>query len=186
MKIMPSIWRILWKVPIVALAVVIGSMAASQAGWSGAELVLNAPSIGIGTFTTNLLFSVGVAITVGTGVLVQRIAKPILWVMVPILVYCAAVLGAWNGVVSDFDATRGAAIKHRYANAYALEHMSERGRFLSCQDARIQLTEDAKAVCTHALNVAPGQRIPGSDHRCGLLGMFSCFSTAPDNKQSNP
>jgi hypothetical protein len=77
-----------------------------------------------------------------------------------------------------FDATRGEAIKYHLANAYALEHMSERGRFLSCQDSRIELTDDAKAVCGRALNPAPGERIPGSEHGCGFLGMFGCFSTA--------
>jgi hypothetical protein len=98
--------------------------------------------------------------------------------MVPILLYSALVLGAWNGLASDFDATRGEAIKYHLANAYALEHMSERGRFLSCQDNRIELTEDAKAVCVSALNLASGERIPGSEHRCGFLGMATCFNTA--------
>jgi len=34
-----------------------------------------------------------------------------LWVMVPILLYFVVVPGVWNGVVSDFDATRGAVMK---------------------------------------------------------------------------
>lgn len=38
-------------------------------------------------------------------------AYPILWVMVPILLYFVVVPGVWNGVVSDFDATRGAVMK---------------------------------------------------------------------------
>ncbi|HTB18986.1 MAG TPA: hypothetical protein VK708_12775, partial [Bryobacteraceae bacterium] len=75
------------------------------------------------------------------------IAKPVLWFMVPICLYSALVMGAWNGFASDFDGTRGNAIKHHMANAYALAHMSEKGRFLSCQDDRIELTDDAKAVC---------------------------------------
>lgn len=106
--------------------------------------------------------------------------------MVPIMLYSALVLGAWNGFASDFDATRGEAIKHHFANAYALDHMSERGRFLSCQDNRIELTDDAKAACVRALNPAPGERIPGSEQRCGFLGMFSCYKTAPEkNKKAN-
>jgi hypothetical protein len=123
MKIMPSVWKILWKTPVVVGALVIGSIAANQAGWSGAELIVNRH---VGEFITDLLFSLGTAISFATVLLVQRIAKPILWVMVPILLYSAVVLGVWDGVLSDFDATRREAIKHDFANAYALEHMSER------------------------------------------------------------
>ena len=43
MQIVP----ILWKTPVVAGAVVVGSIAASQAGWSGAELVVNSPLMGM-------------------------------------------------------------------------------------------------------------------------------------------
>jgi hypothetical protein len=104
--------------------------------------------------------------------------------MVPICLYSGLVLGSWNGLASDFDSTRGQAIKHHVANAYALEHMSEKGRFLSCQDDRIELTEDAKAVCAQVLNPPPGERIPGSEHRCGFLGVSNCFDTAPAKKQN--
>jgi hypothetical protein len=177
MQIVP----ILWKTPVIAGALVVGSIAASQAGWSGAELVVNSPLMGMfEDFITGLFFSLGVAISVGTLFLVKRLAKPVLWLMVPIFLYAALVLGAWNGFAEDFDATRGEAIKHHAANAYALEHMSQRGRFRSCEDERIELTDDAKAICARLFNVAPGERIPGSEHRCGLLGMFSCFDTAPE------
>jgi hypothetical protein len=81
-----------------------------------------------------------------------------LWVLVPFLMYAAVVLGAWNGYVSDFDPVRGEAIAHHYANAYAIEHMTPRGRYLSCQDKRIELTDDAKAACARALNVGPSER----------------------------
>ena len=135
-------------------------------------------------FITDLFFALGAGVCYGTLTLVQRIAKPALWVMVPICLYSALVLGVWDGFASDFDATRREAIKYHMANAYALEHMSERGRFLSCQDDRIELTDDAKVVCAQALNPAPGEPIPGSEHRCGFLGMFNCVSTAPDKKQS--
>jgi hypothetical protein len=152
MKITPFI-RNLWKPPAVAAAFVIGSMAANQAGWSGAELIVNSPG-----FITELFFSVGAAISVSSVLLVHRIAKPMLWVMVPIFLYYAVVLGAWDGFASDFDATRLEAIKRHSANGYALEHMSEGGRFLSCQDGRIELPEDAKAVCAHALNAGPTRK----------------------------
>jgi hypothetical protein len=131
------------------------------------------------TTTTGFLLSISIIITVGTAYIVEKIAKYALWVIVPILLYSAAV-NAWNGFFSDFDSTRFEAIRHNYANAYALEHMSPRGRFLSCKDERIELTEDAKAICARALNAGPGERIPGSEHRCGFLGMFSCFYTGPE------
>jgi hypothetical protein len=167
---------LVWKIPLVAGALLIGAIAANQAGWSGAEVIASRGDAG---FITDLFFTLGAGISYGAFALVHRIAKPVLWVMVPILLYSALVSGAWNGFASDFDATRGEAIKHHLANAYALDHMSERGRFLSCQDDRIELTDDAKAACARALNPAPGERIPGSEHRCGFLGMFSCFNTAP-------
>jgi len=181
MTFIPSLLKILWKIPVVVGALLVGATAANQAGWSGAEVIASRGSAG---FITDIFFTVGAGISIGTLVLIQRIAKPVLWVMVPILLYSALVLGAWNGFASDFDATRGEAIKHHLANAYALEHMKERGRFLSCQDNRIELTNDAKAVCARALNPGPGERIPGSEHRCGFLGVFSCFNTAPKKRET--
>jgi hypothetical protein len=166
-----------WKTTVVAAALLIGALAANQAGWSGAEAIASRGDAG---FITDLFFTLAAGVCFSTFMLVQRVAKPVLWVMVPICLYSALVLGAWNGFASDFDPTRGEAIKHHMANAYALEHMSDKGRFLSCQDERIELTDDANAVCLRALNLAPGERIAGSEHRCGFLGMFSCFNTAPE------
>jgi hypothetical protein len=100
--------------------------------------------------------------------------------MVPILLYCALILGAWNGFSGDFDATRLAVRRHNFANGYALEHMSPRALYRSCNDAQIELTDDAKALCARTLKVGSGETIPGSEHRCGLLGLFSCFATAPE------
>ena len=112
--------------------------------------------------------------------LVQRIAKPVLWVLVPIFLYSALVLGAWNGFASDFDATRGEAIRYHLANAHAVGHMSDRGRFLSCQDNRIELTDDAKAVCARGVESSSRQRIPGNEHSADFLELFSCSNTAPE------
>ena len=106
----------------------------------------------------------GTAITVCPLVLVFKIAKPALVLIVPIVLCSAAVPGVWNGFASDFDATRVEVIRYQYANGYALEHMSRRGLLRTCQDARIELTDDAKAVCARVLNVGPGERIPGSEH----------------------
>jgi hypothetical protein len=145
MKTARTVWKFLWKTSAVAGAFLVGSMAANQAGWSGAEMVVNSPGI-----VTVLFFSVGTVISLSAAMLIQRIAKPLLWVLAPFLLYSAIVLGAWDGIASDFDATRLEAIKHHSANAYALERMSERGRFLSCQDDRIELTQVANTVCSRA------------------------------------
>jgi hypothetical protein len=187
MKSIQVAWRIIWKIPAVAVALLIGVIGANQAGWSGAELFLNSSLMGIfEEFITGLLANVGLIAAVGAAFFVHKIAKPMLWVLVPVFLYSAIVPGAWNGVASDFDATRGEAIKHHYANAYALEHMSPRGRFLSCQDNRIELTDDAKATCASALTAGrPGEAIAGSEHKCGLFGMFSCFDTIPENPKPN-
>ena len=180
-RIIPFAGRIIWKTPVVAVALLLGSFGASQVGWSGTELVVNSPLMGpLEDFVTGIIFAISAAMAVGPLLLVHRIAKPALALMVPILLYSAVVTGAWNGFASDFDATRVQAIRYHYANAYALEHMSPRGRFRSCEDTQIELTDDAKAVCAHALNVGPGERIPGSEHRCGLLGMSACFNTAEE------
>jgi hypothetical protein len=45
--------------------------------------------------------------------------------------------------------------------------MGARDRYLSCQDNRIELTDDAKTACAQVLNGKAGQIIPGSEHRCG-------------------
>lgn len=187
MNIMSYGWKILWKIPVVTLAVAIGSMAASQAGWSGAEMVVNFFSFNqdSGSFVTKLFFVVGFTISVGTLMLVRRIAKPMLWLMVPILAYFAAVPGVWNGTASDFDSTRYEAIKYKSANADALDQMSERSRFLSCQDSRIELTADAKVVCEHLLNVGQGDHAPGGEHGCGPFGIFGCFSSEVEKKKPN-
>jgi len=181
MKVLAFIWKVLWKFLLVLGAVVVGALGAFQVGWSAADLIVNATINGaFGDFISGLWFGLGGLAVSAAVVVAQKIAKPVLWVMVPIFLYCAIVPGAWNGVVSDFDATRGAVMKRHYANAYAIDHMTDRGRYLSCQDENIQLTPDAKAACAKALNVAPGEPIPGSEHRCGFLKMFGCFNTAPE------
>jgi hypothetical protein len=180
-RILVPIWNFVWKSSVVVGAFVLGAMAANQAGWSNTELVVESE---YGQLFTDLLCTVSLAIAYGSVVIVQRIAKPALWLIVPILLYSAAI-GGWNGYASDFDHVRGEAIRHHYANAYAMEHMNERGLFLSCQDKRIALTEDAKAVCASRLNVGLGERIPGSEHKCGPLGMLECYETGSENTKPN-
>jgi hypothetical protein len=153
MQFLPLVWKTVWKTPIVGIALLIGSLGASQVGWSGAELVMNSsvmePLEDLGITT---LLAVAVVMTAGPIILIHRIAKPVLWLAVPILLYVAIVPGAWNGIAGDFDATCVAIIREGYANAHALEHMSLRGRHLTCRDERIDLTDDAKVVCERDLN----------------------------------
>src|SRR5260370_24470064 len=172
MKIMRLIGKVLWKTALVVGALVIESLGAYQLGWTGADLIINAPFNGaFGDFISGLFFGVGAVAASAAVILVQRIAKPILWAMVPILIYCAAVPGVWNGVVTDFDATRGAVMKRHDANAYAIDHMTDRGRYLSCQDENIELTADAKVPGARALTVVLGELVPECENRCGQLIM---------------
>jgi hypothetical protein len=176
-----TVWKIIWKTAVALLVVVAAGFGASQVGWSGADLVVNGLLMGgFEDFITSLYCTIGAAVCYGAFVLLRRIAKPALWLMVPVCLYSGLVLGVWNGLLSDFDYTRGEAIKHHEANAYTMEHMTERGRYLSCSDERITRTEDAEAACARALTVGPGERIPGGEHRCGFLGAFTCFKTAPE------
>jgi hypothetical protein len=146
-------WQIIWKTPAVAIAVVLGCFGANQAGWSGAEAIVNGSSTGIADgFVTGIFALFGALIAVGTVLFVYKIAKHALWLMVPFLLYWALVAGAWNGVAGDFDAIRVEAIRFHKANAYALEHMSVVARLHSCKDSRIILTADAQALCASVLN----------------------------------
>jgi hypothetical protein len=187
MNILRSTGRFLGRALIAIAALVIGSLGAFQLGWSAADLVVNAPLNGVlDDFISGLLLTAAGLVAAGSFVAVQKVARPLLWILVPALVYCAVVPGAWNGVVSDFDRTRGEVMKKHYANAYAIDHMSDRGRYVTCHDESVQLTTDARAACVKALNVAPGERIPGSEHRCGFLKLFGCFETAPRGKPNTP
>lgn len=173
--------QFLWKAPLTAVALVVGAIAASQAGWSAADLVVNAPLMGfVEDVVTGLILFIAFACSAATVLLVRRVARPALWIMVPVLLYSALVSGAWNGYVGDFDATRIEVIRGRFANAYAIQRMSDRARYRTCVDERIRMTEDAKAECARALHAAPGEDIPGSEHRCGVLWMFTCVRTAPE------
>jgi hypothetical protein len=83
---------------------------------------------------------------------VARIARWALWGFVPLMVYAALVLGTWDGFASGFDATRVEAIRHRYANACALQHMRPAAFDAKYRDPRIELADDA-----HALRASRGQ-----------------------------
>lgn len=173
---------VLWKTPVVVGAVVLGAVGANQVTWSGADFVLNGRLMGLPEKSiTGIFFLLGCAVVCGTWWGVYRIAKPALWALAPVIAYAALVLGLWNGITSDFDYSRGEALRHGAANTYALQHMTPRGLYRSCHDEHIELTEDGKAYCVRALSVGPGERIPGSEHMCGglwerLLGM-ACFNS---------
>jgi hypothetical protein len=156
---MKSDWNVVWKIPVVLVASAIGYLAAIEAGWSGTQSIVNAYTTfheaTFHDFIRDLYFVIVIAIALGVVFLVKRLAKPALWILVPILLYATIVLGAWNGFMSDFDPTRGEALKHHYANAYSIEHMTARGRYLSCHDKRIELTDDAKTACARDLGFNP-------------------------------
>lgn len=146
---------LVWKTPVVIVALVVGALGASQVGWSGTELVVNSSLMEpLEELAVAILLAVATAMAVGPVILIHKIAKPALWLLAPILLYSAIVPGAWNGLAGDFDATRVQVIRYQYANAYALEHMSPRARSLTCEDNRIELTDDAKEVCARSLHAA--------------------------------
>jgi hypothetical protein len=163
-KIMPFVWKTIWKAPVLVVALLVASFGASQVGWSGAELVVNSSTMEpLERLATIIVLALATAITAAPIILIYRLAKPGMWLFVPVLLYVAIVPGAWNGIAGDFDATRVASIRERYANGYALAHMSPRARYLTCKDERINLTDDAKAVCEGAFNTTPGERSPRSE-----------------------
>ncbi len=125
MKTISFIWTLLWKTSVVAIAVVLSALGASGVGFHGAELIAKLPFIKIllefvglsfgdedvignflsAAFGASIKFSVSAAMCLGPIFLVYRIAKPVLFIMVPILLW-VAVVGARNGIVSDFDVGR--------------------------------------------------------------------------------
>jgi hypothetical protein len=147
----------IWKVPAVAIALIVGILFISQAGWSGAEVVVNIQIMEWwDTLGTTVIFGVSAIVGAGTVFVIYRLAKHVLWVTAPVFLYTALVPGVWNGYMSGFDATRAQSLQHGYANAFALEHMSERGRYLTCNDDRIELSDDTKPVCARALRTMSG------------------------------
>ena len=121
-KVTSFIWTLLWKTPVVAVAIVLGALGASGVGFHGAELIAKLPFLKIlagflgitfrgedlfvtvlsAVFGAFVNFAVSALICFGPGFLVYRIAKPALFVMVPIFLW-VAVVGAYKGVVSGFD-----------------------------------------------------------------------------------
>jgi hypothetical protein len=173
---MPRVPKLLWKIPAALIAVILGLFGSSQAGWSGADVVLNFREMGLANaFETSVFFSIGFGVCYGALMFIRWSARPVLWLMIPLSLYVAIVPSAWNGYVSGFDHSRGAVIRDGWANAYVLEHMAPRGRYESCSDSRIRLTEDAESVCHKAISGAVGEVVPGSGHRCGLFGLVTCY-----------
>lgn len=122
MTIVSFIWTLLWKTAVVAGAIVLGALGASGVGFHGAELITKLPFpkilagfIGLSlrnedvivtflsaAFGPGVKFGVSAAMCLGPSFLVYRIAKPVLFIMVPILLW-VAVVGARNGIISGFD-----------------------------------------------------------------------------------
>lgn len=143
-----KLFSFIWKTLAVVIALLVGMFVVSQVGWSGAEVVVNVSIMEWwDTLGTTVLFVVSAIVYAGTVFVIYRLAKHVLWIAAPVCLYIALVPGVWNGYMSGFDATRAAALQHGYANAFALEHMRARGRYLTCNDERIELSDDAKPVC---------------------------------------
>lgn len=184
MTIIWRLWTISWKTLLIVAAALVGVMGAMQAGWSVTELLVTSSLMGgIEASATRFAAGLGFVMLIGSIYIINAFANKVLWLALPIFLYISGVQ-AWNGFVSDFDYTRGKAIQYRYANAYVLNDMSQRGRYLSCHDERIDLTDDAKAVCAGLIDVGPGVYIPGSEHKCGFLGMFTCFYSGREDPKS--
>jgi hypothetical protein len=66
---MKIVSKILWKTPVVVGALVVGTAAANQAGWSGAELIASRGSADI----TDLFFSVGAGVSISTVILFKEL-----------------------------------------------------------------------------------------------------------------
>jgi hypothetical protein len=116
------IWTLLWKAAVVAVALVLGALGASGVGFHGAELIAKLPFLKIlaeafGITDTDeyliftllsaisgagVKFAISALICLGPSLLVYRIAKSVLFIMVPIFLW-VAVVGAHNGIVSGFD-----------------------------------------------------------------------------------
>ena len=172
---------LLWKIPAVIVSAVVAIFSASQMGWSGAEIVINAPIMEkIENLVTGILSLVSMTFVVAPIFLIYKLGKHALWAVGPLVFYVGAIPGAWNGYMSDFDTTRAEVLKVGYANAFAIDHMTPRGRFLTCSDEQTRLTDDAESACDKYLTVKAGEIIPGSEHKCGFLVMFSCVYTAED------
>ncbi len=138
-----------WKTVAVILAIIVGMFASNTAGWNGGAALLG-PTTSLERLDfVNLTIGVlGLFGCVAVSYFVFRIAKWALWLLVPIMLYFGLVIGVLDGIASDFDVTRREVIRHHYANAYALQHMSAHAFDLTCHDTQITLTEDAKVLCT--------------------------------------
>ena len=91
---MSRITGLLWKITAVVIAALLGLICANQAGWNGADVALNFKETGlIGDFLESLMFLVSFGICYGAILFVKWIAKPLLWVMVPMFLYAAIVPG---------------------------------------------------------------------------------------------
>ena len=169
-----------WKVPAVFVLIILGVFASSQVGWSGLDVILNFQIMGLIEELVSWPILVASAIFLLAIIYaIEKLSKKSLWIALPIFIYGALIMGAWNGYWGDFDYSRLESIRHNYANAYAIEHMGKRAIYLSCHDKRIYLTDDAQAACVRILTVGPGEEIPGSEHHCGFLNSFRCAYYAP-------
>lgn len=150
-KIFSAVWRSLTVVGFILANIFFSS----QMGWSGAEVVFRIRAMGlVETIITFVFFAVSAVVVAAVTLGIFRVSRTAFWLTIPISLYCALVLGVWDGYVSGFDSTRAALLKERVdANAYALRHMTAHGRDLTCREGRIDLSDEAaRAICRSTLS----------------------------------
>ena len=170
-----------WRTAVSIVAIVVAAFAASEIGWDGANLALYEPLMNWSEIGTNLILLVlCLTAAVGSVFLVEYCQPKANYILIPIMAI-SALINIWNGYWSDFDYTRLQALKNRDqpANAYALKTMTRRGLYLTCNDRRIQLTQDADEYCAERLSVLPGDQVPGSEHYCGNFFIDAFFRQTP-------
>ncbi len=141
---------VLVRIFFVILLGLAGCFAAETAAWNfGAWLTndLHSPS----AFVSHTLALLGAAGCMAILFVTNRYARLGLWIVVPLMLYAAIVLGFWNGFGSGFSSFRLEAIKHGEANLYTLDHMDAHNASLTCGDARVTIAPDAHTKCATLL-----------------------------------
>jgi hypothetical protein len=130
MKVLFVIWTLLWKTAVLAIAGVLGALGASGVGWHGAEIIAKLPFIKIlaefvglsfgdedvigsvvsAEFSAAVKFSISAAMCLGPSFLVYKIAKPVLFIMVPILLW-VTIVGARNGMSTVLTSAERSRVK---------------------------------------------------------------------------
>ena len=122
MRIICVIWTLLWKAAVVAVALVVAVFGSAGVGWHGAEVIAKLPfmkilvefvglsfddddligSVMSAEFSAGIKFGLSAAMCLGPSFLVYKLAKPVLFIIGPILLW-VTIVGARNGIANHFD-----------------------------------------------------------------------------------